>query len=585
MGALANSGVDSAGNQRGLGRAAVLPLLACAVTGCILDIGYDGTRYRCSDGPDCPPGFVCVGGYCEPEGDDASVTDAATFDAPGGADAAVDAAPPPPLPIGNLITFTFDNVYGNVVPNRAGNRLVGEMTHAAGVAAEGKYGKAFAPAAAVLGIPKDPALFAGDHVTIEAWVKRDSDTSEDTVFSDRNAAVTPVTTYHVALYSAGNGTRFRSNDGCENGSAGITSFATNVAADVWTHLAVVWDGAEVTFYLDGVVTETLPLVATPCYSASKYFLAGLREDGTDPFDGLIDEVKLSDYAKSGAEIVDSMSFDSTALVSRCGDYILEVGEACDIDTTCCDWASCGFVGNGTSCGAGSCQSGACVSAGGRITAGLVALYEFDEGSGTMVGDTSGVAPAVDLEVADGGAVTWLSGGLRIDSATIVASSGAAAKIATACQASNEVTVEAWVDPANNTQDGPARVVTMSEDTGARNFQLGQDADTWQARLRSALGHDNGGPYIAGREGGIDLELTHLVLTRSSAGVRTLYVNGAPAATNVVGGDLSTWGSYGLALADEFVEGGRSWLGEYYLVAVYDRALSAAEVGQNFAAGE
>ena len=75
------------------------------------------------------------------------------------------------------------------------------------------------------------------------------------------------------------------------------------------------------------------------------------------------------------------------------------------------------------------------------------------------------------------------------------------------------------------------------------------------------------------------------MTRSSAGIRTLYVNGAPVGTNIVSGDFSNWDSgYGLALADEFSTG-RAWLGDYYLVAIYNRALTAAEVGQNFAAGE
>ncbi|MCH2580554.1 MAG: DUF1592 domain-containing protein, partial [Planctomycetes bacterium] len=43
------------------------------------------------------------------------------------------------------------------------------------------------------------------------------------------------------------------------------------------------------------------------------------------------------------------------------------------------------------------------------------------------------------------------------------------------------------------------------------------------------------------------------------------------------------GAYRLALADE-LSGGRPWLGTYYLVAVYNRDLSPAEVERNFKAG-
>ncbi len=41
----------------------------------------------------------------------------------------------------------------------------------------------------------------------------------------------------------------------------------------------------------------------------------------------------------------------------------------------------------------------------------VVLYEFGEGSGSVVGDSSGVGVPLDLSVADLGAVSWSSGGL------------------------------------------------------------------------------------------------------------------------------------------------------------------------------
>ena len=53
----------------------------------------------------------------------------------------------------------------------------------------------------------------------------------------------------------------------------------------------------------------------------------------------------------------------------------------------------------------------------RVVTDLVALYEFSEGSGDTVFDTSGVAPALNLAVQDPSAITWTAGGLSIDSAT------------------------------------------------------------------------------------------------------------------------------------------------------------------------
>ena len=77
---------------------------------------------------------------------------------------------------------------------------------------------------------------------------------------------------------------------------------------------------------------------------------------------------------------------------------------------------------------------------------------------------------------------------------------------------------------------------------------------------------------------------HLVYTRDASGARRFYINGVQAASGtVVAGDFSSWGNYALALANEPAED-RPWLGELHLMALYDRALDAAEVGLNFGAG-
>jgi hypothetical protein len=80
------------------------------------------------------------------------------------------------------------------------------------------------------------------------------------------------------------------------------------------------------------------------------------------------------------------------------------------------------------------------------------------------------------------------------------------------------------------------------------------------------------------------ELSHVVYTRDATGVARIYVDGVERASGMVGGDFSNWdGGFRLALANELT-GDRPWLGEFYLVAIFNRALSQAEVSQNFEAG-
>ncbi len=64
----------------------------------------------------------------------------------------------------------------------------------------------------------------------------------------------------------------------------------------------------------------------------------------------------------------------------------------------------------------------------------------------------------------------------------------------------------------------------------------------------------------------------------------MYVNGVRGANGPLGGDLSAWDpSMRLALGNEFTLD-RPWHGSIHLVAIYDRALSAQEIQQNFQAG-
>lgn len=232
----------------------------------------------------------------------------------------------------------------------------------------------------------------------------------------------------------------------------------------------------------------------------------------------------------------------------------------------------------------------------RASSGLLALYAFDEGKGSLVRDSARSGPALDLRIDTPASVRWLPDALQVHSPAAIASPRPAAKIADACRRSNEVTVEAWVRPARATTIAPphpGRIVTLSADINNRNLTLeqgtppsnGSDA-CFNLRLRTTATNDNGYPPLFRTPlGTAQTRLTHLVCTRSAAGVAVLYVDGAPQAeSRAFSGSLSGWNpAYPLALGDE-LGGGRPWIGAFHLLAVYGRALDPAEVRQNFRAG-
>ena len=126
----------------------------------------------------------------------------------------------------------------------------------------------------------------------------------------------------------------------------------------------------------------------------------------------------------------------------------------------------------------------------------IALYAFHRGRGQVVKDTSGTESPLDLRIQDLSAVHWLDGGgLRITRPTLIASSGAATKINEAVRQSGAISIEAWIKPANLSQAGPARIVTISRDTGVRNVTLGQKGRAYEVRLRTTATSANGEPAL------------------------------------------------------------------------------------------
>jgi hypothetical protein len=223
---------------------------------------------------------------------------------------------------------------------------------------------------------------------------------------------------------------------------------------------------------------------------------------------------------------------------------------------------------------------------------LIAFWDFKEGSGNVARDTSGVAPAMDLTLTG---VSWMSNyGIEIEtgraSATRTTSRKLYDRIANEQTGTQQYSVEAWVIPANTTQEGPARIVTYSSGTGSRNFTLGQILYSYDVRNRSVLPavDGNGRPSLLTYPADQDLQATlqHVVVTYDQYRGRRVHVNGI--FTDDVDeqgpGRLWNWDpNHTFALGNE-ISNDRLWLGKLQLVAVYDLALTPAQIQQNFDAG-
>ncbi len=227
----------------------------------------------------------------------------------------------------------------------------------------------------------------------------------------------------------------------------------------------------------------------------------------------------------------------------------------------------------------------------RVSNGLQVFYSFEENQGKVVHDLSDVNSPINLSIETITNTTWIKGGLTVQAPTHIASGVAATKLIDAAKSSNELTVETWIAPENTTQEGPAPIITLSNEHSTSNFALGQarwfnqPSELYDVRLRTTHTSEDGRPSTLTPNGVLTTSLTHVVYTRrANDSMAILYINGEEKAVRTVGGDFSNWAEdYHLALAGE-VNDEYSWLGEYQLVAVFNRALTAEEVLQNFQAG-
>jgi len=231
--------------------------------------------------------------------------------------------------------------------------------------------------------------------------------------------------------------------------------------------------------------------------------------------------------------------------------------------------------------------GLVASGGNRYEENVIALYQFKNGKGNTAFDTSGINPAMHLTLS--GNVDWVGGwGIDFISGKAQASTAGSRKLYDQITATGEYSIEAWVVPANVTQEGPARIISYSANTTERNFTLGQTQYSYDFLNRNINTDQNGESSLSTADADEDLQATlqHVVATYEPARGRRLYVNGVFTGDDdpVAGGSLIDWDdSFAFALGNE-VFGDRQWQGKLRLVAIHNRALTRAQILQNLAVG-
>ena len=231
--------------------------------------------------------------------------------------------------------------------------------------------------------------------------------------------------------------------------------------------------------------------------------------------------------------------------------------------------------------------GTVASGSNRFDQNVIAKYEFQSGSGTTAYDTSGVDPSADMVLS--GPVAW-AGGWGINVAAggkAQAPTASSQKIHDLIEATGEYSVEAWVAPASVAADN-SYMVSYSGGGMARNFTLGQTKQSYDFMLRDSGSDLNGMPQLMTPATALLLQasLQHVVLTYDPVNGRQIFVNGVSAGVTdpQKGATIANWDpTFALVLGNE-VSGGNPWTGLIKFVAIHNRALTPAQIAQNFKAG-
>jgi|10_taG_2_1085330.scaffolds.fasta_scaffold17538_2 hypothetical protein len=244
----------------------------------------------------------------------------------------------------------------------------------------------------------------------------------------------------------------------------------------------------------------------------------------------------------------------------------------------------------------------------NATTSMVNQWVFDKdtnpGGDTIVYD---LAPGKqdNLVIQDMSKVTWTSNYLDVSSGARLLSRSNTDLVAQ-CQSTGEITVEAWVSPANITQEGPARIFAIadndSSDTAEQNFMIGQgswgslDDAVFRGRVRTDTQNKSGSPPVKTPDATVTADtVQYVAITASATGsemILTMYYNGLQSGNIETRYDIDTgsnffdtvWDTSSPISVANAPFSARPWAGKLYQIRTYKRALNSDEIYGNYSVG-
>ena len=206
---------------------------------------------------------------------------------------------------GLTIHFSFDDTDGSIVRNGRANGIDGilewEAYPGAGLLGDGvvlnQYVDEWSPGKDFVRVRSDPRVNVEEEFTVAVWIKSFS-------FGQYRSVMANTDDYGYALCIDRGRPSFWIH---VDGAYLIRTSSTRLKTDLWYHLALTFDGARATLYLNGQPDVQVAKAGTITRSRSDFFIGGEPlYEALDPrwpaFHGILDEFYFYDRSLSPADI-------------------------------------------------------------------------------------------------------------------------------------------------------------------------------------------------------------------------------------------------------------------------------------------
>jgi PKD repeat protein len=210
---------------------------------------------------------------------------------------------------GLVAAYGFEEGTGSTVSDLSGNGNPGAITGATWTT-QGKYGNAlsFDGTNSLVVVNSSSSLNMSSAMTQEAWVYP---TLNQTTWS---AVLHKQTDAYYLHVSSPAGSMIPAGGAIYNSTESYVAGTSPVPLNVWTHLAVTYDGTMMRFYVNGSQVDTKAASGTIQTNSNPLRIGGNTYG--QYFAGLIDEVRIYNRALSQGEIASDMNTPVASNVSR-----------------------------------------------------------------------------------------------------------------------------------------------------------------------------------------------------------------------------------------------------------------------------